>query len=82
MSTHDELMQLRIQRTRKLGERPMSIKEMEAALEATRQEDFRTAIYGRQEHTVDRPNTVRQGAGARASRYQRTSNTARLTYRV
>ena len=37
MSTHDELMQLRIQRTRKLGERPMSIKEMEAELEATRQ---------------------------------------------
>ncbi len=37
MSTHDELMQLRIQRTRKLGERPMSIKEMEALLEATRQ---------------------------------------------
>ena len=36
MSTHDELMQLRIQRTRKLGERPMSTKEMEAALEATR----------------------------------------------
>ena len=37
MSVHDELMQLRIQRTRKLGERPMSIKEMEALLEATRQ---------------------------------------------
>jgi len=37
VSTHDELMQLRIQRTRKLGERPMSIKEMEAELEATRQ---------------------------------------------
>ena len=36
MSTHDELMQLRIQRTRKLGERPMSIKEMEELLEATR----------------------------------------------
>ena len=37
MNTHDELMQLRIQRTRKLGARPMSIKEMEAALESTRQ---------------------------------------------
>jgi hypothetical protein len=37
MSVHEELMQLRIQRTRKLGERPMIIKELEALLEATRQ---------------------------------------------
>lgn len=36
MSTHEELMQLRIQRMRKLGARHMSIKEMEAELEATR----------------------------------------------
>jgi len=37
MSIHEQLMQLRIQRTSKLGARPMSIKEMEALLEATRQ---------------------------------------------
>ena len=36
MSTHEELMQLRIQRMRKLGARHMSIKELEAELEATR----------------------------------------------
>ena len=37
MSTHEQLMQLRIQRTSKLGAPKMSIKEMEALLEATRQ---------------------------------------------
>jgi|FLMP01.1.fsa_nt_emb hypothetical protein len=37
MSVHDELMQLRIQRTRKLGEQPMTIKGLEDLLEATRQ---------------------------------------------
>ena len=37
MNTHDELMQLRIQRTRKLGEQPMTIKELEDLLETTRQ---------------------------------------------
>ena len=38
MSTHEQLMQLRIQRVSKLGAPKMSIKEMEAALEATRRE--------------------------------------------
>jgi hypothetical protein len=37
MNTHEELMQLRIQRIRKLGEQPMTIKELEDLLEATRQ---------------------------------------------
>ena len=37
VSTHEELMQLRIQRTRKLGAGPMSIKELEEFLESTRQ---------------------------------------------
>jgi len=37
MNTHEELMQLRNLRMRKLGERPMSIKELEDLLEATRQ---------------------------------------------
>jgi predicted DNA-binding protein (UPF0251 family) len=38
VNTHDELMQLRIQRTRKLGARPMSIhiNILEAELESTR----------------------------------------------
>jgi hypothetical protein len=36
VSTHEELMQLRIQRTRKLGEQPMTIKELEDLLESTR----------------------------------------------
>ena len=44
MNTHDELMQLRIQRTRKLGEQPMTIKELEDLLETTRQ---RIADQGR-----------------------------------
>jgi hypothetical protein len=37
MNTHEQLMQLRIQRIRKLGEQPMTIKELEDLLEATRQ---------------------------------------------
>ena len=54
MSTHDELMQLRIQRTRKLGERPMSIKEMEAALEATRKKiSEQLSMVGRSIQSID-----------------------------
>lgn len=54
MSTHDELMQLRIQRTRKLGEPPMSIKEMEAALEATRKKiSEQLSMVGRSIQSID-----------------------------
>ena len=54
MSTHGELMQLRIQRTRKLGERPMSIKEMEAALEATRKKiSEQLSMVGRSIQSID-----------------------------
>ncbi len=38
MNTHEQLMQLRIQRIRKLGEQPMTIKELEDLLETTRQQ--------------------------------------------
>ena len=54
MSTHDELMQLRNLRMRKLGERPMSIKEMEAELEATRQKIAKQlSMVGRSIQSID-----------------------------
>ena len=54
MNTHDELMQLRIQRTRKLGARPMSIKEMEALLEATRKKiTEQLSLVGKSIQSID-----------------------------
>jgi hypothetical protein len=66
VNTHDELMQLRIQRTRKLGARPMSIhiNILEAELESTRKKIAeQLSMVGRskldQHETID-PTLYRQ----------------------
>jgi transcriptional antiterminator len=54
VSTHDELMQLRNLRMRKLGERPMSIKELEDLLEVTRQKIAeQLSMVGRSIQSID-----------------------------
>ena len=56
MNTHDELMQLRIQRTRKLGARPMSIhiNILEAELESTRKKIAeQLSMVGRSIQSID-----------------------------